>query len=339
VQSPEVSVVLPVRDGAETLEAALGSVLASRGVDFELICVDDRSGDATPRIIERFSRDPGVRGVSSRGSGIVAALEAGRAAARAPLVARMDADDLMHPERLAAQRDLLRREPDLALVGCGVESFRDGGLAAGYRIYTDWVNGLVSPEEIEREAFIECPVPHPTWMFRAGAVSAVGGYRDEPWPEDLDLLYRLLAAGYRIGKVPHLLHRWRDHPGRLSRVDPRYGRAAFARVKARFVGRIRPMAGAVVWGAGRTGRRMVRLLEAERIPTRALMDIHPDRIGSTWRGIPILSPDVVSERAPAWRAEGLRILAAVASRGARSEIRVQLSRAGLHEGQDFLMVA
>jgi glycosyltransferase involved in cell wall biosynthesis len=336
----EVSVVLPVRDAAVTVTEAVRSVLASRQVRLELICVDDGSRDSTASILEALAqRDPRMTVLRMPPRGIVPALNTGLEHARAPLVARMDGDDEMHPERLRAQLEHLAGSPEIALVGCQVESFREGGLADGYRIYTEWVNRLVSEEAICREMLVECPIPHPTWMLRRRVVRALGGYRDRDWPEDLDLLYRILEAGQRIGKVPRPLHRRRDPPRRLSRVDPRYGREAFARVKAHFVGRLRPMRAAVVWGAGRTGRRFVRLIADEGIATRALVDIRPDRIGTSWRGIPILSPESLDERVSAWRRERVRILGAVASRGARGEIRTRLASAGLTEGDDFLMVA
>jgi hypothetical protein len=333
-------VLLPVRDAAPTLAAALDSVRASLGVPFEIVCVDDGSRDGSGALLDAAARaDSRVRVLHTPPRGIVAALSAGLAAARAPLIARMDADDEMHPERLAEQCALLDARPDVALVGCGVEPFRDDGLADGWRLYAEWVNGLVSSEAIEREAFVECPVPHPTWTFRRAVVDALGGYRERPWPEDLDLLYRLLASGARAAKVPRVLHRWRDRPGRLSRRDPRYSREAFARAKAHFLPRLHPMPAAVVWGAGKTGRRFAKLLAAERVATRAFLDIHPARIGGRWRGIPILSPAELPARAPAWREEGLRVLGAVASRGARGEIRAGLEGAGLREGTDFLLVA
>ncbi len=339
MSSTAVSVVLPVRNGAATLESALRSVLASRDVELELVCVNDGSTDATPSMLEHWAqRDPRMRILHTPPHGLVRALNTGLACARHARVARMDADDEMHPERLAVQAAFLDRTP-AALVGCQVESFREGGLGAGYRIYTAWSNALLTPHEIARDAFVECPVPHPTWMFRRETVLALGAYRDRAWPEDLDLLYRLLAAGHTLAKVPRVLHRWRDHPRRLSRVDPRYGREAFARVKAHHLRRVHPMAGAIVWGAGRTGRRLVRLLADEGLSTRVLVDIHPARIGTTWRGLPILSPDQLSERVSAWRHEGLRILGAVASRGARGEIRQALTALGLEEGNDFLMTA
>ncbi|MFQ5512804.1 MAG: glycosyltransferase family 2 protein [Myxococcota bacterium] len=332
--------ILPVRNAARTLDDALRSVLASRGVRLEVLCVDDGSRDGSSEILAEWARqDPRVAWRRSRGPGICAALNVALADARASYLARMDADDEMHPERLAAQAALLDARPDLCLVGCCVESFREDGLAEGYRLYTEWVNRLIEPDQIAREAFVECPVPHPTWMLRREAVERVGGYRDLGWPEDLDLLYRLLVRRESVGKVPRVLHRWRDHPERLSRTDPRYSREAFARVKAHFLPRIHPMSGAVVWGAGRTGRRFVKLLAAEGVLIRALIDIHPDRVGSSWREIPILDPAQLRLRWRAWRAEGLRILGAVASRGARCLIRGELLAQGMKEGEDFLMVA
>ena len=331
---------MPVRDAAATLDRAVASVLASRERDFELLCVDDGSTDESPAILKGWAgRDGRVRVLAGPPLGIVAALQRGLDEALGAQVARMDADDEMHPERIAAQAARMAAEPDLALIGCQVESFREGGLQNGYRIYSEWVNGLLTHDEIAREAFVECPVPHPTWMFRRDVVRALGGYRDRPWPEDLDLLYRLLESGARVAKVAERLHRWRDHDERLSRKDPRYGREAFSAAKAHFVARLHPMRAAVVWGAGRTGRRFVGLLAGEGVETHVLIDIRPDRIGSCWRGIPIVSPAVVRERASGWRDQGMRVLGAVASRGARAEIRDQLLDAGLREGNDFLMVA
>ncbi len=338
--APEVSVVLPVRNGGPTLDGAVDSVLASRNVELELVCVDDGSNDATPASLEVWSRrDSRVRVLRTPPRGIVHALNTGLQAARASFVARMDADDEIFPDRLSAQLALLEEHPELVLVGTQVESFRAGGLADGYRLYTEWVNRLVTPREIAREAFVECPIPHPTWLFRRDAVGAVGDYRECPWPEDLDLLYRLLEKGHRLGKVARVLHRWRDHPRRLSRRDPRYGREAFLRVKAHYIGRVHPMRAAVVWGAGRTGRLLTRLLTREGVTVRSFIDIRPERAGRTWRGIPILAPDAVAGRAGAWRDEGVRVLGGVASRGARDEIRAALSTAGLEEGSDFLMLA
>ncbi len=331
---------MPVRNAAATIDAAIESVLASRGVRVELVCVDDGSDDDTAAALDDwFERDARVLVGHEPARGICAALNTGLERCGAAWIARMDADDEMHPERLAAQVSYLEAHPEVGLVGCQVESFREGGLLEGYQMYSDWANSLLTHDQMAREAFVDCPLPHPTWMFRRDCVTRLGGYREVDWPEDLDLLYRLLHGGGRLGKIERVLYRWRDHDLRLSRVDSRYDRAAFSAVKAHWLGRLHPMPEAVVWGAGRTGRRMVKLLEAEGLKTRALIDVNPARIGSRWHGIPILSPDELASHTPGWRAEGLPILGAVASRGARDLIRAKLTSLGLVEGKQFWMVA
>lgn len=338
--APLVSVLLPIRDAEDTLEAALNSVRASSLENLELVCVDDGSSDATPDILARAAGDDGrVRVLRQPPLGLVPALNHGLEHCRCEFVARMDADDEMDPKRLELQLGALREDPQLALVGCQVESFREGGLLGGYEIYSEWVNQLLSHEAMRRECFVECPVPHPTWMFRGDRVRALGGYRDVDWPEDLDLLYRLLDAGERLGKLSLPLHRWRDHDTRLSRTDPRYSREAFARAKAHYVGRLFPLRAAVIWGAGRTGKRFSRLLAAEGIRTHAFIDIRPDRQGNAWHQIPILGPDAAPEKLSGWLAAEMRILAAVSSRGARDEIRRALTAWELREGEAFLIVA
>ncbi|HTO09562.1 MAG TPA: glycosyltransferase [Myxococcota bacterium] len=338
--APEISVLLPVRDGAETLRAALDSTLASVGPAIEVVCVDDGSRDATAAILRDYARrDARLRVLTRPARGIVPSLCDALAAARAPLVARMDADDEMHPERLAAQRTLLEARPDLGLAGCLVESFRAGGLRDGYRLFTDWANACVSPDEISREAFVDCPVPHPTWLAPRAAIERAGGWRDPGWAEDLDLFYRLLEQGVRAAKVPRTLHRWRDHDGRLSRTDPRYGRVGLARAKAHWLPRIRPMSAAVFLGAGRTARRYARLLASEGVKTHALAAPEEPGPACSWQGIPVLGPAGLAAGVSDWRRSGMLFLGAAAVRGARSRIREILSGLGLVEGRDFVMLA
>jgi len=338
--SPEISVLLPVRDGAAHLGGALASTLASVGPSFEVVCVDDGSRDGTAALLADWTRrDPRVRVLSRPARGIAAALNDALGAARGRLVARMDADDEMHPERLAAQAALLDRRPEVALASCLVESFRADGLREGFRLYTDWLNTCISPDEIEREAFVDCPLPHPTWMLRRATLECVGGWRDLDWAEDLDLFYRLLAAGARAAKVPRSLHRWRDHDSRLTRVDPRYGRVALARAKAHWLPKLRPMSAAVFLGTGRTARRYSRLLAAEGVATSALVAPEEPTSARAWQGIPLVGPGALAARAREWRLAGSLLLGAAALRGARERIRGILCDLALVEGRDFLMLA
>src|SRR5215510_4713382 len=100
-QSPAVSVVMPVHNGADFLAAAVDSILAQTWRDFECIVVDDGSNDATPAILADYARADGrLRVVRIDHAGIVAALNRGLTEARAALIMRMDADDIALPERM-----------------------------------------------------------------------------------------------------------------------------------------------------------------------------------------------------------------------------------------------
>ncbi len=233
---PIVSVLLPVRDGEAHLPEAIASIAGQTLDDFEVIAVDDGSRDATPEILRRWASEDGrVRVIHHPPQGIADALETARHAARGRYLARMDADDIAMPDRLARQLAAIEAEPSLVAVGSRIRYFPRGSLKSGARRYERWINALSTPDEIDRDLFVECPLPHPTFFLRASAVEAAGGYHDAGWPEDYDLLLRLWEAGGRFANVPEVLLRWREHPGRLSRTAAAYSPDAFRRCKARYL--------------------------------------------------------------------------------------------------------
>ena len=330
-----------MRDGESFLNECLESVFAQSHSDFEIVAVDDGSSDGTREILETWrARDARLRIVAGGGAGLVRALNLGLEHCSGDLVARMDADDAAHVDRLSRQRELFRSRSDLAIAGCRVEHFSESGVGKGLRIYEGWLNSLVSHEDMYRERFIESPVPHPGVMFRRSVVTAAGGYRDLGWPEDYDLWLRLFEKGHRFGKAPATLHFWRDRPDRASRTDPRYAVERFLECKAEHLMR-GPLANCgelVVWGAGQTGRRLTKHLLRRGAPLAAFIDIDPAKRGRTVRGVSVEGPEYLREASQSDR-EGLVILAAVSSRGARAKIRAALRDRGLREGESFWCVA
>ena len=291
---PRVSVLLPVRDGGRWLDDAVDSILGQTLEDLELIVVDDGSTDDTAlRLGACAARDPRVRPIPQPPSGIVAALERARAAARGRYLARMDADDVSDPTRLERQLALVEADATLAGCGCGVRYFPRRIVRAGARRYEAWINRAVTPERVEAALFVECPLAHPTFFLRADAVEAVGGYRDRGWPEDYDLVLRLWRAGHRLGNVPEVLHHWRERRDRLSRTHPAYTPEAFLACKVHHLRRSLLADGreAVVWGAGPVGKAFSRALQEAGTGVAAFVDLDPRKIGQEIHGAPVLDTE------------------------------------------------
>ena len=336
--APAVSVLLPAFNAAASLPAALDSIRAQTFPDWELIAVDDGSTDGTLEVLRAAAaRDSRVRVWPQPHAGLVAALNAGLGLARGGFIARMDADDVAHPERLAAQVAFLRAQPDLGLAGCLVAFGGDTARAAGYALHVDWLNALIEPEAIALNRFVESPFAHPSVLFRAGLVARLGGYRAGEFPEDYELWLRWLEAGVRMAKVPRVLLTWADPPGRLSRTDARYAPEAFYRCKAPFLARwlkahVDPARPVWVWGAGRPTRQRAEWLVTHGVSIAGYLDIDPRKIGRVLQGRPVLGVDALRGRA-----REVFVLGYVAKRGARELARRHLQECDFVEGRDFLM--
>lgn len=319
----EVSWLLPVRDGRAWLREAVDSVLAELGPADELIVIDDGSADHPE---DCLPRDPRLRLIPTPPQGIAGALEVGRRVARGALLARIDADDVVLPGRIAAQRALLDADPGLAVVG-GRGILRPGA-GEGMRRYLDWLNALT---DLGPALLIESPILHPAATLRAAAVAEVGGWRSGDLPEDYDLWLRLAGAGHRLGAVAREVVLIRDRPERLTRTDPRYRREAFTRLKLEHAARhlLPGRRRIAIWGAGRSGRPWRRLAGS------ALVAVVDRFIIGTRQGKSVWPPEALAEL------DLDLLLVAVGAQGAREEIRADLARIrpDLIEGAGWWAVA
>ncbi len=336
----DVSVLMPCYNAAGTLRQALESLAQQTFADFELIAVNDGSTDGTLEILQDWaSGDKRLRLIGQDHEGIVGALNAGLKACQAAYIARMDADDLSHPERLARQVAFLEEHPETAVVGCRVRGYPPGEVREGFSIYLNWQNSLLTDDDIRREMFVESPLAHPSVMMRKNWLMQVGGYQERGWPEDYDLWLRLYQAEAGFAKLPEVLLDWREHEQRLTRQDSRYSLENFLRVKAHYLvrGPLLARESVLIWGAGMIGRRLSKHLQRQGAPLSAFVDVDPGKIGRTSRGLPILPP----EDLPVWWQKSTKsvVLSAVGARGARQLIREQLTRFGLEEGRDWWCVA
>lgn len=332
MMTPLVSVVMPVRNGGQYLAGAVASILAQTHDNLELLLVDDHSTDRA--IASLGNGDARLKIIANRGRGIVDACNTGLDRSMGEFIARMDADDIALPERLRVQIGYLHENPAVDICGSCVEIFSATGIQGGLERYRDWLNSVREPEQVRHQIFIESPLPHPTLMFRRAAVHRLGGYRDNDWPEDYDLLLRADADNMLMGKPGPVLLRWREHERRLTHTDERYERRRFMRAKTHFLVRHR-LAGrpVVIWGAGPTGRDMFDLIREEGGVVEGFIEVHPRRVGGQKRGLPVWSVDKVASLGPAM------LLVAVGAAGARDEIEAFLLEHGKTAGQDYLFVA
>jgi glycosyltransferase involved in cell wall biosynthesis len=334
---PAVTVLMPARDAAATLGSCLDSIQAQSFTDFELLVIDDASSDDTHQMVsERAAADPRIRLLRAPRRGLVACLNAGLGQARASLIARMDSDDVMDRERLGLQRDYLQQHPDVGVVASRVRAFPADRVQAGTREYLRWQNACLDSDALRDEVYVECPITHPSTMFRLATVIAAGGYRDGDFPEDYELWLRLTARGCRMAKIDRCLLHWRQRDDSLSRRDPRYSRDAFDRLRARYLaldGRLGSGRPLVFWGAGRRTRQRARHFVALGFAPCAWIDVDPRKIGNRIHDVPVVAPEWLDRRQPR-----PFVLAWVASHGARGSIGAALTAMGYGRGVDYLTV-
>ena len=317
------------------IAACLNSIRRQELESWECLLIDDGSTDDTlARAWEFHRRDARFRVLRQDRLGIVAALDHGLRAAEAPLIARMDADDLMAPSRLRLQRDRMMKDDDLSLLGTHVRFFPRDRLRDGNRRYEAWLNTLESDADIRAQAYIECPIAHPTWMARRRVLNMLR-WRETSWAEDYDLLLRLLQAGHRAAVLPRPLHAWRLSDNRTSQVDERYALSAFQHCRAHYLasGPLAASTDYVLWGFGSTGRHLFQALKPHGRRPRWIVDVHPGRMGQRIHGATVIPHHTLSH------IERLPIIVSVAGRTPRRRIRNALNAMGFAEGIDFWFAA
>jgi glycosyltransferase involved in cell wall biosynthesis len=334
---PVVSVLLPFRDAARTIGECIESILAQSLTAIEIIAVNDYSADGSADLLQRYNDDR-IKLIGADRRGLVSALNTGLAQSAAPLVARMDADDIMHRCRLEKQHEYLRDRPDVVLVAAQARKFPQPLVQNGYREYMRWQNAVLSSEDVNNQIYIESPFAHPSVMFRRDSILAAGGYRHGAFPEDYELWLRLLHIGHRMEKLPQVLLDWRESDTRLSRVSDKYSREAFDCIRVRYLSQDKrihnkPLA---FWGAGRKTRQRARHLLEKGFDATVWIDIDPKKIGNRIDGVEVVEP--------AWLEQAVVdgdkpfVLNYVTNHGARDIARTYLERIGYTMGRDYLEV-
>jgi glycosyltransferase involved in cell wall biosynthesis len=203
--SPDVSVVMSVYNGAAQLRESVESILGQEGVKLELILVNDGSTDESGEISESYaSRDQRVTVVHQDNQGVTRALIRGCAAARAQYIARQDVGDLSMSGKLATQLELIMNRPDASLVSCSTKFVGPKGEYL-YEVKPDPANATALLLTLEQSE-IRGPSSHPSAIFSRALYQSVGGYRAAFYfAQDLDLWVRLAERGKHV-VMPEILY-------------------------------------------------------------------------------------------------------------------------------------
>ena len=208
VNTPRVSVVLPVFNADRFVRAAIESVLTQTYTDFEFIIIDDGSTDSSLAIIKKaVSADSRCRVISRSNVGLVATCNEGVAESRGAYILRMDQDDISYRERFAAQVAYLNANPECVALGTRV-LLADEDLLPIIEAFKLTTHDQIDSENMSGVGSAIC---HPSAAISREALLAVGGYRAEfEWAEDLDLFLRLAEYG-KVGNLPSVFLTYRQH--------------------------------------------------------------------------------------------------------------------------------
>lgn len=331
---PRVSILLPFRNAAATLDAAIASIVAQTCTDWELLLIDNASTDASHTIAKRWAaKQERVRLTTAPIVGIAHALNSGLSEAQGRYIARMDADDISHPDRLAKQVAFMDAHAEIGVLGTRTTFSTTMEKSSGMRWFTHWQNTILSPQEHYVKRFVDAPLAHPTVLFRRELIEQQGGYDTGPLPEDHELWLRWMDAGVRFAKLPEELLRWNDHAQRLSRTHPNYSVDAFFTTKVKWLAKWmkRTLNGrsVIIAGTSPMCRERARLLEAEGIAICAFTDVKPRVVP----GGSFIPHDALPRPGDAF------IVSFISQRGTGDRIAAYFRSRGLAEGADFVLAA
>ena len=221
---PKVTVLMPAYNAEKYIEEAIASVLQQSFTDFELLIVNDGSADSTEEIIRSFN-DPRIVLISQENKGVSAALNAGLRVARAEYIARFDADDICHPNRLKIQYEFITTWPEYSIVG----STADYIDAKGHFMFTHHLDGHLN-EELQQLKYSVCPFIHSSVMYKKDAIINHGGYNEYAYTYEDHFLWVNILKYEKACNLSQSLIKVRLNPESIT-IDERWHSKRFLSIK------------------------------------------------------------------------------------------------------------
>lgn len=223
-KDPHITVLMPVYNAEKYIHEAIASVLTQTFEDFELLIINDGSTDGTLQIIQSFD-DPRIVVVSQDNRGVAAALNVGLKLAKAPYIARFDADDICYHERLQLQYGFMLSNPEYSVIG----SSADYVDAEGHYVFTNYVGGF-SDEEIKALNYRVCPFIHSTVFYKKEIIVANGGYSELAYTFEDHFLWTGILQTEKVCNMQRPLIKVRLNPESIT-IDEKWHSPQFIEIK------------------------------------------------------------------------------------------------------------
>jgi glycosyltransferase involved in cell wall biosynthesis len=221
---PKITVLMPAYNAENYIAEAISSVLKQSFTPFELLIVNDGSTDRTVKIIQSF-KDPRIVLIQQENKGISAALNSGLKHARAPYIARFDADDICYPDRLKVQYDFMTAHPDYQIIGSAADYID----AEGNYIFTQHPAAHLN-EELQDLKYNICPFIHSSVFYRKEVITAKGGYNEHAYTYEDHFLWVNILNSTKACNLSQPLLRVRLNPESIT-IDEKWRTRKFRDIK------------------------------------------------------------------------------------------------------------
>lgn len=332
MQLPSVSILLPFRQEGRWLKEAIDSIRQQSFTDWELLLLAHEA-DANSYLLAASARkqDARIKVHRLHGDHLADVLNQGLQMSTGRYIARMDADDVSLPQRLALQNDFLEKNPKTGVISCATAPHPSAKTGEGFLHYMSWQNAIISDEAHRHNRFIESPLAHPTVMFRACLTQQSLGYPSEG-PEDYGLWLHWMQDEIRFYKLPEKLLLWRDHEKRLSRSGKMYTAEFFTKTRIRFARRVTALNAngrqIILCGAGTEAWKKKEDWEAEGIQFHGYSDVKTRN-----KNLPFHPPEMIG------RSDNYYYISLLSGRGKATEMLDFFISRGLTPEKDFLVAS
>jgi glycosyltransferase involved in cell wall biosynthesis len=224
INDPQLTVLMPAYNAAKYIGEAIASVLEQSFTDFELLVINDGSTDETAKIVSLFN-DSRIVLITQENKGVAAALNLGLTYARAPYIARFDADDICNKNRLKIQYDFITAYPQYSIVGSAADYID----AEGHYIFTHHPEGHLN-EEIQQLKYSVCPFIHSSVMYKKEAIINNGGYNEHAYTYEDHFLWMNILKNEKACNLSQSLIKVRLNPESVT-IDEKWHSRKFLSIK------------------------------------------------------------------------------------------------------------